>query len=179
MNKSKITRIFIPAILFLCLFAGADFANAQGADGKTTTTTTTKSKTAKTSAKPAKTVKKKSKKTPDPPVGDWEMTNLYGHWEGLYNDIKSDLEIERVEGDNFYGYFTTKGGFKIAFNGAVDRKARKVTITETEILARPDQTSGWILGVNTGTLEYGGFGMKGTGKDKNNNVYTWSYIQII
>jgi hypothetical protein len=168
---------FVPAILFFCLFASAGIADAQGGSGKTTTTTTSTKTKAKTSVKTTKTVKTKSKKTPDPPVGDWEMTNLYGHWEGVYNEIKSDLEIERVEGDNFYGYFTTKEGFKIAFTGVVDRAARKVTMTETEILAKPADGS-WRLGVNTGTLKYGGFDMKGTGTD-GNTVYTWSYIQIL
>lgn len=178
MNRPKITRVFVPAILFLCLFAaGGVAANAQGGSGKVTPTPSPTKTKAKPNPKTTKTVRTKSKKTPDPPVGDWEMTNLYGHWEGTYNEIKSDLEIERVDGDNFYGYFTTKDGFKIAFTGTVERKTRKVTITETEVLAKP-ANSGWALGVNAGTLEYGGFGMKGTRKD-GSTVYTWSYIQII
>lgn len=176
MNKLRSLPISLFVLLLFFVFTSVETANAQGASGKTSTTTA-KSKTTKTNAKPTKTIKTKSKKIPDPPVGDWEMTNLIGHWEGTYNEIRSDLEIERVEGDNFYGYFTTKGGFKIAFTGVVDRKARKVTITETEVLQKPAD-GGWRLGVNTGTVKYGGFDMKGTGTD-GNTVYTWSYIQML
>jgi hypothetical protein len=172
MNKNLLILVFITVI---CIFGGADSINAQGGSGKTTTTTTTKPKTTKTIPKTTKNTKKK--KTPDPPIADWEMTNLYGHWEGIYNKIKSNLEIERVEGDNFYGYFTTQEGFKIAFTGVVERKTRKVTLTETEVLQKPAD-GGWRLGVNTGTMEYGGFDMKGTGTD-GNTVYTWSYIQML
>ena len=181
MNTVKSIKIslFALAILFFC--GDGNVVAAQDGSGKATTTTTTsttnpKSKTTKVVPKTTKPKATKGKKTPDPPVGDWEINNLIGYWEGFYNEGSSVLEIERVDGDNFYGHFT-KGDFQVAFTGVIDRKARTVTWTETEVLQKPSDGRGWILGVNTGTLKYGGFDMKGSGKDAAGNVYTWSYVQ--
>jgi hypothetical protein len=180
MNTVKSIKIslFALAVLFFC--GHGNVADAQDGSGKATTNTTTT--TPKTKSKPTKTVTKttkpkiaKTKKIPDPPLGDWEINNMIGRWEGLYKEGDSTLEIERFEGYTFYGYFT-RGEFKIAFTGVID-KNRKVVITETEVLSKPANRD-WALGVNNGELPYACLEMKGTGKG-GNTVYTWSYGKII
>jgi hypothetical protein len=175
MKKTKITLIFVPAILFLCVFAGVNVAAAQGGSGKVTPTPTNSPAKTKPKTIP-KTSKTRSRKTPDPPIADWEMTNLIGHWEGTYNNMKSTLEIERVEGDEFFGYFTVPG-FKIKFTGKVVRAERKIIFAETDALE--GNYNDWKMSVNKGTLKYGGFDMKGTGEDYAGTVHTWSYIQML
>ena len=181
MNSLNAVRIsfFVLVILFFSEVANENIAKAQDGSGKATTTTKskTKPKAAKTVEKSTKTItiKPKSKKIPDPPLGDWEINNMIGRWEGLHNQGSSTMFIERFEDYTFYGYFI-KGEFKIAFTGVID-KNRKIVVTETEVLSNP-ANYGWNLGVWTGKLPYACLRMEGTGKG-GNTVYTWSYVKII
>ncbi len=178
MKKSK--HIVIPVILFLAIFfAGSIVANAQGGSGKTTPTPTpSPAKTKpKTDAKTNITVKSKNKKIPDAPVADWEIANMSGSWTGRYSDVDCTLEIEKFEGDTFYGKMFWGEGFEIAMTGVIDRNTRKVTLTETEVL-RVNPNGVWKLRVNTGTLPYGGLSMKGSGRD-GKYTYKWSFKKVI
>ncbi|HEY0427556.1 MAG TPA: hypothetical protein VGC76_07095 [Pyrinomonadaceae bacterium] len=181
--KSGRLSLFIIPILIACGYGIGNNARAQDGSGKATMPTTqpaTKDKTKQKAVKPVATTNKpsnsKKKKQPDPPVADWEINNMPGHWEGKFNGENTTLEIQRFEGDTFYGFFTT-GKYQIAFTGVVERTTRKVTITETQVLHQNGDGE-WTLGVLIGTLPYDGLNMQGT-KKEGNAIYKWSFYKII
>lgn len=59
-----------------------------------------------------------------------------GKWPGRWNHDLADctVEIDRVDGNNFYGTLT-KNGAEIAISGMLDPKTDKVTIHEKKVLA--------------------------------------------
>jgi hypothetical protein len=179
MNTSKSMKISVCVLAVLFFFGYGNIARAQSGSGKVTTTTKPKikPKTSKTVPKSTKTVTTKTRKTPDPPLAEWEMNNMFGHWEGVFQGRTATLEIENIEGSTFYGTMESEG-YKIAFTGFVDKTNRKVTMTETKVLSQPSNGS-WTLGINSGALKYAALEMNGTGKDGENPSYKWSFVKII
>lgn len=92
--------------------------------------------------------------------------DLVGVWTGTwgYNRAHCTIEIDRIDGKNFYGTLT-KGDAEIALEGTIDVNGRTVTFRETEVL-QYGSYSQWSLGTNSGAFSTDGRTLTGTGTDK-------------
>jgi hypothetical protein len=98
--------------------------------------------------------------------------NLVGLWSGTwgYNRERCTIEIERVDGEKFYGTLK-KEGAEIALAGTLDPDGRRVFFRETRVL-NLGMYSGWSLGTNTGSFSPDGRTLTGTGTDERGQ-YGW------
>ena len=99
-----------------------------------------------------------------PPV---RAEDLRGRWTGTwgYDDDPSTIDIDRVEGNKFYGTLSEYGA-QIAIEGTVDRDARKVTFRETKVLKLGPEMTEWSLGNDNGIFSADGLSLIGSGTDK-------------
>jgi hypothetical protein len=111
------------------------------------------------------------------PITAPEWIRLLGTWTGKFGHNLGDciIEINRIDGNNFYGTLT-KGGAQIALAGTLDRNARKVSIRETKVLSLGDYDS-WSLGEDTAVISTDGFSMNGTGYDERGG-YGWNVSHV-
>jgi hypothetical protein len=100
------------------------------------------------------------------------QAGLIGKWTGTYGPANSPatLMIKEDKDGKFSGVLE-QGDFRVAFNGTVDTKSRRVTIKETEVLSG----SGWSLGEDTGQISADRRRMSGTGKDATGGQFGISY----
>lgn len=100
------------------------------------------------------------------------QAGLIGKWTGTYGPANNPatLMIKEDKDGKFSGVLE-QGEVRVAFNGTVDTKSRRVTIKETEVL----RGSGWSLGEDTGEISPDGRRMSGTGKDAAGGQFGMSY----
>jgi hypothetical protein len=93
--------------------------------------------------------------------------NLLGTWQGTWGHNSDDctLEIDRVEGNAFYGKLRKEGAV-ILFEGTFDPKTRKLRFNETKVVRLGADMGEWSLGKNRGTMSQDGRTMVGDGQDK-------------
>jgi len=100
------------------------------------------------------------------------QVDLIGKWTGTYGPANSPatLMVKEYTDGKFSGVLE-QGAVRVAFNGSVDTKSRRVTIKETQVLSG----SGWSLGEDTGEISPDGRRMSGTGKDAAGGQFGMSY----
>lgn len=101
-------------------------------------------------------------------------SDLVGTWEGLFDQAQyaCTLEIERVEGNTFFGTLKPQGAL-IAISGFIDIDTQQISFMETKIISLGNN-SGWVLGNNRGTLSNDGKYISGTGVG-GTSTYKWSF----
>src|SRR5262245_11586408 len=89
------------------------------------------------------------------PVNDAPVSaeDLVGRWRGTwgYDRATSTIDIDRVDGDKFYGTLK-KLGAEIAIEGRVDTEGRNVFFRETKVINLGPEFAGWSLGKNSGSF---------------------------
>jgi serine/threonine protein kinase len=100
------------------------------------------------------------------------QVDLIGKWTGTYGPANSPatLMVKEYTDGKFSGVLE-QGEVRVAFNGSVDTKSRRVTIKETQVLSG----SGWSLGEDTGEISPDGRKMSGSGKDAAGGQFGISY----
>ena len=89
------------------------------------------------------------------------LLDLVGSWEGLFDKIACTLEIEKVEGDKFYGTLKRQSA-SVAVTGTINSKARSINFSPTKIVTM-DNTRDWRLGFNWGDFSNDGKSISGKG----------------
>lgn len=97
-----------------------------------------------------------------PIVATSSSEDLRGTWAGTYGPMgfATKLVIKNQDGNSFDGTLE-QGTIRVAFKGTYDSQARKLMMTQTEVLSGED----WNLGEDVGTLSSDGKKISGTGKD--------------
>ena len=103
--------------------------------------------------------------------------NLLGRWTGTWGRDRAacTLDIQRVDGDKFYGTLT-KEGTVVLFEGTLDAGERAVSFEEIKIVKLGPDMPSWSLGVNTGSFSVDGHVLTGTGQDKHSR-YGWDAVK--
>ncbi len=103
-------------------------------------------------------------------------SDLIGTWEGLFDQTQyaCTLEIERVEGNAFYGALIPKGG-RIAVNGAIDPATRQISFIETTVISL-GRNRDWTLGSNQGFFSNSGKYISGVGV-AGLAYYNWNFTK--
>ena len=100
--------------------------------------------------------------------------DLRGSWRGTwgYDSAPSVIDIDRVDGDKFYGTLRKEGAV-IAIEGKYDRETGKLSFRETRVVKLGPDMSEWSLGKDTGSLSPDGLTISGTGVDQW-GTYGWA-----
>jgi hypothetical protein len=116
---------------------------------------------------------------PIPPIKPADKTliraeSLLGTWKGAwgYDSAFCTLQIDRVEGNAFYGRLRKEGAL-IRFAGTFEPATRTLRFNETKIVRLGPDMSEWSLGKNTGFISPDARTLTGIGHDKWGQ-YTWS-----
>ena len=123
-----------------------------------------------------KTAPQETKTTENPDSGtslpQTSQAGLVGKWTGTYGPANNPATlIVKEDKDGKFSGVIEQGEVRVAFNGSVDSKSRRVTIKETQVLSG----SGWSLGEDTGEISSDGRKMSGTGKDATGEQFGFSY----
>lgn len=107
-----------------------------------------------------------------------EAKDLVGQWKGSwgYDSGICTIEIDRVEGNKFYGILRMDGAM-IALEGRLDSDTREIYFNETRVLKLHPELGEWSLGKNTGSFSISGENLNGTGKDKW-GTYNWNVTKV-
>lgn len=100
-------------------------------------------------------------------------SDLVGTWEGLFDKTQyaCTLEIEKVEGNTFYGTLKRQGR-SVAVSGTI--KDRSISFTSAKGML--DNNQGWILGYNWGSFSNDGKSISGKGTNDLTS-YEWSFTK--
>ena len=100
--------------------------------------------------------------------------NLLGAWKGTWGHNSGDctLQIDRVEGNAFYGTLRKEGAV-VRFEGTIDPKTRTFRFNETKVVRLGADMTEWSLGKNSGTISEDGRILVGNGHDKWGQ-YAWA-----
>jgi hypothetical protein len=92
--------------------------------------------------------------------------SLLGTWKGTWdhNDGDCTIEIDRVDGNVFYGTLRKEGAV-VLFEGKFDPNTRMLYFNETKVV-RLGAYSEWSLGKNSGVISPDGHTLVGSGRDK-------------
>ena len=102
-------------------------------------------------------------------------SDLIGTWEGLFDKTQyaCTLEIEKVEGNTFYGTLKRQGR-SVAVTGTIEN--RRISFNSAKGMT--DNNQGWKLGYNWGSFSNDGKSISGKGANDSTS-YEWSFTKKI
>lgn len=105
-------------------------------------------------------------------------SDLVGTWEGLFDKAQyaCTLEIEKVEGNTFYGTLKRQGG-SVAVTGTINSKERGISFGPTKTVMIGN-TRDWKLGFNWGSFSNNGRLISGKGYS-DYTTYEWGFTKKI
>lgn len=107
-------------------------------------------------------------------LSEIRLSDLVGIWEGFYDKVACTLEIEKVDGDKFYGTLKRQGA-SVAVTGTINSKARSLNFSPAKIVTM-DNTRDWRLGFNRGDFSDDGNSISGKGTG-DLTTYEWSFVK--